>query len=96
MRWPRKHQADETVARILVAAKRVENRATPPELEPADEELVDMPLDMLPPPELEQQQGAPPQQQQQGAPELPPLDESGLDTGMVLQGRDSFDALLGG
>lgn len=107
MRFPQHHLADSTVARILTAAKAVKSGRVPTvpgasSGEPGGRQSGDK----LPPPGLVKvaeggRQAAPgaAQAAAQGAPtggDLPPLDESGLDLGMVLQGRDSIDALLGG
>lgn len=101
IRFPRNHVADETMARVMVAAKRVRTRREGPELEPEDDELVDLPPSLMPitPPragsrgasgtEAEAEQNAPP-----SSGDVPPLDESGLDQGLILHGADSFDALF--
>lgn len=102
IRFPRQHIADETLARIEIAARRASDRGVM-ELEPADDQLVDLPAEMLPP----GRRGAPPASSpapsspSSPAPsgngmDLPPLDGSGLDVGTVMQGGDSFDALTKG
>ena len=105
IRFPRQHLADEPVARVEIAAKRAQDRGIgAAELEPQDDELVDLPPHMLPPgrrpgssspatPRTPAPSSAP------AAPagmDLPPLDGSGLDLGTVAQGGDSFDALTKG
>lgn len=89
---PKRHLADETLARIAVASKRTRERSqAAPELEPAPGELVDLPPSLMPAKPIktaETPEAAPPE-----APP-PPLNETGLDMGLVLHGADSFDALL--
>lgn len=95
IRFPRNHIADETVARIMVAAKRVRSRAKEPELAPDDLELVDLPPSLMPAQPvaaLQAPAGAPAAEVDPAS--VPPLEETGLDPGLVLAGADSFDALL--
>jgi hypothetical protein len=97
IRFPRNHLADETVARINIAAKRARTRhAAGPELEPDDAELVDLPAELMPssPPALGKPAAETPIATETVAEEVPPLEDSGLDTGLMLGGADSFDALL--
>lgn len=105
IRFPRQHLADETLARIEIAARRASSRGvTMPELEPDDDQLVDLPANMLPPGRPRDAASA-----QQDAPsspapaagagdgmDLPTLEDSGLDPGTVMQGGDAFDALTKG
>ena len=90
MKVPKAHQADETLARIMLAANRTQPgkkaQAAPPV------ELVEMPDDdaeLAMPAEPSEGSGEPP------VGDVPPITESGLDLGAVLGGADSFDAMLG-
>jgi hypothetical protein len=91
IRFPKRHLADETMARILVAAERTRGKQVAKE-GPDDLELVDFP----PAPES----GGPDEAAGDAAPPMEStgaaLDSSGLDVGMVAQGADSFDALTKG
>jgi hypothetical protein len=94
IRFPRQHLADQTAARIHIAAQR--SRASAPMLEPDDSELVPLPIRGV---GAVAPGAAPPNAREAevtGAAELPPLDASGLDMGAVLSGADSFDALMAG
>lgn len=100
---PRNHLADETLARIAVAAKRTRRggELEQPKLAPEDAELVDLPASLMPA-KPAQTSGGP----QDGGldragsaaptaePAPPPLNETGLNMGLVLHGADSFDAML--
>src|SRR5690242_8310923 len=93
MKIPKAHQADETLARIMLAAKRTQPGKQPQPVGPV--ELVELPEDdaELAPPASESQEdpGAAPV----AGGDVPPITESGLDLGAVLGGADSFDAMLG-
>lgn len=99
MKLPKFHIADQTVVRILRAAQAVESGSVKALTMESGEKSQQPPkglvrvLDGGQPgtPDVMQQ----PQQQQQ-EPAVPGLDESGLDVGMILQGSDSLDAMLGG
>lgn len=99
MRFPKHHIADQVVGRILAASRALQG-LKPLEL-PDDEPLSEQ---VIPPDissgfagqkqalaDMQPQQTQPTQQTQ---PELPPLNESGLDIGAVLSGRDTIDAML--
>jgi hypothetical protein len=102
MRFPKHHIADQVVGRIMAAAHALNgtrSRQMPAE-EPLSETVLPPDIETgyagekealasLPPVEGEQTQ-----QTQQTPAELPGLNESGLDMGAVLSGRDSIDALL--
>lgn len=92
MKMPRHHIADETLARIAVAAKRTRRRPAP---ETNVDELPPLPPLLMPGKPLELGQPAP-SSPAIAAESVPPLAESGLDAGMVLHGADSFDAALEG
>lgn len=95
IKFPSSHLADEVLARILVAAEKTRRPAGK-----KTRELVELP------PLEDSTQGAVPVGNPQGtgetaaaqpaAPDLPPLDRSGLDPATVAQGGDSFDALTKG
>jgi hypothetical protein len=95
MKFPKRHLADSTLARIMIAARQTSSARNGA----ADSlELVELPplgnTELAPP-------GAPQGAQQQQAAEqppaeLPPLESSGLDAGLVMQGADSFDAMTKG
>lgn len=97
MRFPKHHIADQVVGRILAASHAMRGIRTP--AEPADEPLS---AKVIPPDiqtgyagAVEAVEQQTPTQAQPPA-ELPGLDQSGLDVGAVLSGRDSIDALLQG
>jgi len=100
VRIPRRHVADETVARILVASKRVRSGETPSRAETGAAPLQTAGAGAKSPPPglVKVAEGGQPggAQAAPGGAELPGLDESGLDLGAVLGGADSIDALLGG
>lgn len=104
MRFREHHVADSTVARIMTAADRVSRggaAALPTDSKPLP--APDQGGAKSPPAGLvEVAKKDDPTAAQAGSPadqagsRTPPLDESGLDIGMVLQGRDSLDSLIGG
>lgn len=78
--------ANKAVLKILSVAKAIEHNSSMTVKAPREDPQAAMP---------EQMPSAPmamPAQEQQ----LPPLNETPLDQGMILGGADSFDALLGG
>lgn len=94
MRFPKHHIADQVVGRIMAAAHAlngIRSQAVP-QSAPMSEQVI--------PPDIatgfagqkEALEQVQPTQQTQ--PELPPLNESGLDVGAVLSGRDTIDAML--
>jgi len=95
IRFPKRHIADSTVARIMVASQRVA-RTRGAQTGPSDLDLVELPPmsdgdGMEPTGDI----AAPPQTavaQSTGA----ELGSSGLDMGTMMQGGDSFDAMTKG
>lgn len=91
MRLASRNIADEVVARILIAARAVRSNA-PAELStPAGPRVVNGVL----PPGFKRVDIFAPREPQETQPEVPPLDQTGVDVAKVAQGEPMSQAVIG-